>query len=762
MKEGAFQRTLRFLLIIFLALSINRYFEYSFASDAESYPFKHFLKYEIVQLVFTILLVSPFLFLRKSYRIYKILLIPLWIYLGLEFLHVLMFHGYPNSATYFSIFSTNTNESVEFINDYFGLETFLYLLLYAISIGFISFFLKNILKQHEPFAKISFFSVTIFALIVFTYASFTNRLHPIKLTDVSVVKSISSYSTYLEEKEKFITIANQNVEFKNLERTSSHEKIEVHVIVIGESTSAHHMSLYGYGRNTNPLLSQQELVVFEHAKSPNAHTVPALEKVLTFKNKNNNNLGIENGSIIDLANQAGYETYWISNQAFSGEHETPISVIASKANHKVYTNATGGTSSPDESLITSYANALSNNKSKVIFVHLMGTHLSYKQRYSKDYEVFKDDFNLANMQWNNTQQTYINQYDNAVLYNDFVVNELLHLLQKTNSLATFTYFSDHGDEVYDYRNFHGHSDVMLSKYMYDVPLLIWLSNNYKEKYSEQLTFLTQNANLIFNTENLIHLWSDFLDAHTEYYQLNLSPISFNYESDEQLVSLPIIKYATKASPEFKSKIWCHRVNSKERLNDAKSIFTGFEIDLVFQKEGWFDVNHPPAESIGLALKQLLTSTANPSQYEYWLDMKNLDITNSKSAANVLKKIAVELNCTNNFIVESNCATCLSHFNELGFKTAYNIPFLHKMNEQELTTNLLKIENELSSFTPNYISQERDGYALIKKHFPNCALISWDLQTEVNNTTSFYNSTTWAKSEPQLKVLLVRFDSKEWR
>jgi heptose-I-phosphate ethanolaminephosphotransferase len=761
-KESAFQRTLRFLLLIFIALSINRYIEYSFAADVSSYSFKHFLKYEIVQLVFSLIITAPFLLLRKSYRIYKVFLIPFWVYMGLEFLHVMMFQGYPNSATYFSIFSTNANESVEFISDYFGFELFFYLLLYAGGLMILNFFLKNLMKQHEHFAKVSYFSIISLSLAVFAFASFSKRLHPIGLKDVSVIKSFSSYVVYQNEKEKFIEIANQKIEFKILERKYPHEEIETHVIVIGESTSKHHMGLYEYGRKTNPKLSQRELVVFNHAKSPNAHTVPALEKVLTFKNRIHPNLGMENGSIIDLANQAGYETYWISNQAFSGEHETPISVIASKANHKVYTNAIGTTPILDEALIEPYTNALSFTKSKVIFVHLMGTHLSYKQRYSDAYDVFKDDFNLANMHWNEPQQTFINQYDNAVLYNDYVVNELLTELKKTNTISTFTYFSDHGDEVYDYRNFHGHSDVLLSKYMYDVPLLLWFSDTYKLKQSEQLTFLIYSPTSIFNTENLIHLWSDFLDAYTEYYQSELSPVTFQYESTETVLELPIITHETKNNLNFNSKIWCHRVNSIERLEEAKAHFTGFEIDVVYQKKGWFDVNHPPAKSIGLHLKQLIQSTESPETYNYWLDMKNLDTQNSYNAAKRLYVISKEMNCTENIIVESECIECLPYFDSLGFKTAYYLPFLHDMNEEELAINLTKIDNSLSKFSPSVLSQERDSYALMKKHFPNCNFITWDLQTEATDNEIFSKSKSWAMSEKQLKVLLIRLDSPNHR
>ena len=762
MKESTFQRAFRFLLVVFTAMTINRYLEYSYFSENDWYPFKHFVKYEIVQFVLALLIVSPFLFLKRKFRIYQLCLIPFWIYLGLEFCHVYLFHGFPNSATYFTIFTTNSNESLEFIDVYFTWSLFFFLLLYAAFIWSIGFFSRNLMKQHPKEIKIAFITATSLGLSIFGYAKLTDRLSPIGFTDNGFIQTFVQYGQYKEDQQKFIEIANKTITFEKLERKLPHNSIETHVIIIGESTSKHHMGLYGYARETNPLLSKEELIIFDNAKSPHAHTVPALEKVLTFKNAKNNQLGIEHGSIIDIVNQAGYETYWMSNQAYSGEHETPISVMASKADFKTYTNAIGKKSTLDEVIQEPFKKALKSKKSKVIFVHLMGTHLDYKERYPSQFNVFKDSYNLANMHWDESQQEYINAYDNAILYNDKIIADLLNELKKMDGECSFTYFSDHGDEVYDYRNFHGHSDVLLSKYMYDIPLISWFNEEYKSTHSEQMTFMIYNGLGHFNTENLIHYWSDVLDVFTEYYQSDLSPMSFDYENDTTIKAIPILKTSTKNDLQFSNKIWCHRVNSIERLKEAKQYFTGFEIDVVYQKEGWFDVNHPPAESIGLQLKHLIKSTLQPTKYFYWLDMKNLDLKNSSVAAQQLFQSTNEMHCTENIIVESSCLECLTYFDSLGFKTAYYLPFLHDMNEKELAINLNKIEKSLLNFSPSVLSQERDGFALVKKHFPNCEIISWDLQTEVTETANFNKSKAWALGEEKLKVLLVRFDSPSHR
>ena len=55
---------------------------------------------------------------------------------------------------------------------------------------------------------------------------------------------------------------------------------------------------------------------------------------------------------------------------------------------------------------------------------------------------------------------------------------------------------------------------------------------------------------------------------------------------------------------YEHKIWAHRVNSIEKLKETISCFEGVELDVVYIEDGdFFDVNHPPAESIGLSLDE---------------------------------------------------------------------------------------------------------------------------------------------------------------
>jgi glucan phosphoethanolaminetransferase (alkaline phosphatase superfamily) len=103
------------------------------------------------------------------------------------------------------------------------------------------------------------------------------------------------------------------------------------ILVLGESTSRHHMALYGYPRDTTPNLSAitSELAVFDDVISSHSSTVESLLPALTVPLS-----ALEAGarperpiSIVQLANAAGFETHWLSNQNEFGVWDSPIRIL---------------------------------------------------------------------------------------------------------------------------------------------------------------------------------------------------------------------------------------------------------------------------------------------------------------------------------------------------------------------------------------------------------------------------------------------------
>ncbi len=94
---------------------------------------------------------------------------------------------------------------------------------------------------------------------------------------------------------------------------------------------------------------------------------------------------------------------------------------------------------------------------------------------------------------------------------------------------------------------------------------------------------------------------------------------------------------------FENKIWAHRVNSIEKLNKATKLYSGVELDVVYDSQAnYFDIHHPPEKPSNISLKNYFKSQPIGSKCKYWIDFKNLNHSNSTASANRLELITEEL------------------------------------------------------------------------------------------------------------------------
>lgn len=102
------------------------------------------------------------------------------------------------------------------------------------------------------------------------------------------------------------------------------------VLIIGESARRDYFHIYGYPINNTPFLSSSAATIVNGLTAGNTFTVGSLRLMLTQANTANWMPNYDR-NIIDLANSAGIDTIWLSNQGFIGQHDTPISAIATSA-----------------------------------------------------------------------------------------------------------------------------------------------------------------------------------------------------------------------------------------------------------------------------------------------------------------------------------------------------------------------------------------------------------------------------------------------
>lgn len=419
----------------------------------------------------------------------------------------------------FVIFETNKTEASEFLLNYLDAG-----ILFIFMLLFIPYFVLVITWRKPQIPKygsgLKYYGLIVSVLLVSLY-SIHWKFKPQNL----LLSSFQSYQEYKETKAKLKDQLAQPIN-PSITGVESNEGSQTFVVVIGESTSRWHMQLYGYKRETNPLLSEikGELLVFDSVITPHVHTILALQKILTLADAENPDPK-ENASVVQLANQAGFATYWLSNQRPVGLHESISTLIGNAADHIHFMETDNYNSEAfDGVLLPKLDRILKDNKEKkLIFIHLIGTHLSYNKRYPENFEYFTGEGPIIKFRHKKAIEL-VNEYDNAVRYNDFIVRQIIETVRKTKTTSYVAYFSDHGDELFDTMDLMGHNEYHATRPMYEVPFVVWVSDKYKDSNSH-LFLQSAIEGRSYSLEHFIHSFADL--SNIKFDGLNLSKSIFS-------------------------------------------------------------------------------------------------------------------------------------------------------------------------------------------------------------------------------------------
>lgn len=469
--------------------------------------FIEYLKETIAFGCLTILLMGIYVFTPKVLK-FLVFMGSSLILSSLSFVKLSFFQLYGvkiSASALFVIFETNASETSEFLENYLNVPIIILFILLFMPLIWSLVFKRKKIKQFILEHTVKKAPVKIVLLLALIFVSGFIIQWKFKNENI-LLNSYSSYQEYIKTKEILASQLAKNENNLVSDATNSDDEA-VYVVIIGESTSTWHMQLYGYERETNPRLQEinEELVVFNNVITPNVHTILALEKILTFANYENPK-PIQNASVVQLANAAGFETYWISNQQPVGIHES-LSTIIGNASKNKYFKATEGYKYTihDETLLPILDQVLKEKKrKKLIFLHLIGTHVAYYKRYPKEFDVF-DNFSRPDL--DKKANEYINTYDNATRYNDSIIRAVIDKVKLLNANSYVAYFSDHGDDVFDEANMAGHNEYLGTKPMYEVPFLVWFSEKYNKssKLFSQKDVLKQRA---YNLEDFMYSFAE--------------------------------------------------------------------------------------------------------------------------------------------------------------------------------------------------------------------------------------------------------------
>lgn len=291
------------------------------------------------------------------------------------------------------------------------------------------------------------------------------------------------------------------------------------VLIIGESFSRYFSSLYGYEKETNPKLAKlskdSTLLVFRNVTSKAINTIPSFQHFMTTNDYSGNYSSknwYERLTLTEVLDCAGYYMYWISNQNKYGFYDNVATKYAEFCDSLIFSRDKFNYAQKvvgDEVLIPLIKPHLKGNKKKCFFIHLMGSHPNFSERYPQNRNIFKDS-DYPNRKENQRQN--IADYDNSIAYNDSVVYEMIKLFKDKESLVV--YFSDHGLDMYHTRdNYAAHGnpkDKESFDYASKIPFMIYSSEKYMNRFPEMRKRMQNSLNNKFCTENLIYAVMDII------------------------------------------------------------------------------------------------------------------------------------------------------------------------------------------------------------------------------------------------------------
>ncbi len=410
------------------------------------------------------------------------------------------------------IFTTHASESREYVGDFISWKIFAINIIYLL-IGV--FFIVKADSKNSISIKKHLWLFTISLMIILSSVIFQYTVQAIPTFDFYKSRILFWKASQIFDKEKELR-KDLKMDVECLLPDSTNH---IFVVILGESTSTCHMSLYGYHRATTPLMDSlnNELAVYIDVTTPENHTIAAMQKILTFANHDNPEYYRQKPSIVEIFNTAGFETYWITNSASLTKWGGSYGVIAQEAK---YLYDLSHLEQDDGILISPLEKALSDGKkgSKIIFIHLIGSHHAYNCRYPKEFDCFdhKRDHDLPDLGFRDDEMLKtIDEYDNSILYGDFVFSSVLESIKKQDVSSFLLFFSDHGEEVYDTRSARGHFMMDVYPCQARVPFVLWRSEKYQMEMPEIVVDPSRPygiENVIFSVSTLSGLKYDDYDA----------------------------------------------------------------------------------------------------------------------------------------------------------------------------------------------------------------------------------------------------------
>ncbi|MBR4267905.1 MAG: phosphoethanolamine--lipid A transferase EptA [Bacteroidales bacterium] len=295
----------------------------------------------------------------------------------------------------------------------------------------------------------------------------------------------------------------QAVEIKLSDGEITDSTKTVVVLVIGESARKANFQLYGYQRETNPLLSKLEGLKVYQATSCATYTTAGTKAILEPKNS---------GDLYEILPNYAFRTGVDVSWRTSNWGEPPVHINDYLTDPQLAERYPGSDNTYDDILLTHLRERIdSSSSNKVLIVlHTSTSHgPKYADKYPKDFEFFTPVANSVEEGEKNLDKL-VNAYDNTILFTDFLLDSLVNTLRSmTEWNSAMIFISDHGESLGENNIFmHGVPMQLAPKVQYEIPFLVWLSDGFRDyKADDELPEVIEQHYIFHSVLNLLSIKS---------------------------------------------------------------------------------------------------------------------------------------------------------------------------------------------------------------------------------------------------------------
>jgi len=300
------------------------------------------------------------------------------------------------------------------------------------------------------------------------------------------------------------------------------------IMVVGEAARADHFSLNGYSKKTNPLLEKEDIINFNQMFScgtSTADSVPCMFSLFDRKDYSYKK-GITNENVLDvLKHTKEISVLWRDNNSDSKG-------VALRVPYEDYKTPQNNTvcdkdECRDEGMLVGLENYIKaqNGKDILIVLHQMGNHgPAYYKRYPKRFKKFTPICKTNQLE-KCTQEEISNAYDNAILYTDYFLSQVIHFLKgyEDSYQTAMLYMSDHGESLGENGIYlHGLPYFMAPDAQKHIGSVLWFGERMKKNID--IKKLAQNKNKVYSQDNLFHTLLGLFTVDTAVYDKKMDII----------------------------------------------------------------------------------------------------------------------------------------------------------------------------------------------------------------------------------------------